>query len=672
MNRRGFTLIELLVVVSIIGTLATAGMVSYSSVRATARDAKRMSDVRQLQAALEIYYENHDAYPSDGVPGTAGLLVGEQDNWSLTDQGFSDIRKGQTYMLKLPKNAQPFGAPYVYRSLDANGHDCDSNCPDFRLVFYLEKGANDFQAGVHSISAVGIAADPQGYDGTGVTVVLPDANGGLEAGLDHYVTAAGETAKAFVNDPRTQTVAERAVAPAASLLAVINTAVASGAQLYHFFLFLVQPLQLLRRKRYRAWGTVYNSLTRLPEDLAIVRLFDGRKKLVRSQVTDLQGRFSFMVGPGQYSLSVAKVGYAFPSRVAAGKTEDGPFQDVYTEGRFEITQESVLAPNIPIDPPEASEADTAAVKVRQRKERRHSAAVVSLGLGIIAFALRPTILTGLLFALQVVLYSLFKRLAEPPEPKTWGVVFDQETEKPIANAIVRIFEGKYNKLLESQVTDRLGRYHFRVGSNTYYLTVTRPGYFKTETAPLDLTKATGATVIASDLPLKRNRDEVVKPPVVKASGPGQKIGVGLGLGASASGTLPTVVPAASSAAAVKAGPVSPSPIPAAASPAPTTETEMSAPAVLSGELSLEGILGSAAPAHAAAEVTPPAPIAPATPVEVVPTPDLTAVTPPATPASAITPIIAMAQAMAAKAATEKAAPPTPPATEAAKKPWFRD
>jgi prepilin-type N-terminal cleavage/methylation domain-containing protein len=650
MNRRGFTLIELLVVISIIGTLATAGMVSYSSVRATARDAKRMSDARQMQAALEMYYENHESYPPDGTPGPMGLQVGEVAGWSLTDQGFAPSAKGQTYMLKLPKNAQPYGAPYIYRSLDAEGRDCDHDCVDFRLVFYLEKGANDFKSGVHAVSSLGITEDAHGYDGQGVTVVTPQEGDGLEANFDRYAGQAGAAAKAFVNDERTKTVAEKAVAPAASVLAAVNTAVASGSQIYHFFLFLASPLQLLRRRRYRAWGTVYNSLTRLPEDLAIVRLLDTRGKLLRSQVTDMQGRFAFMVGPGQYSISVAKVGFSFPSKVAAGKTEDGPFQEVYVSGRFEILQESVLAPNIPIDPPEAAEADAAAVKTKARKARRHSTAVLSLFLGIVAFALRPTVLTGLLFALQVVLYSLFKRLAEPPEPKNWGVVFDQETEKPIAQAIVRIFEGKYNKLLESQVTDRLGRYHFRVGSNVYYLTVTRRGYFKTETAPLDLTAATGATVIASDLPLKRNRDEALPVPVAKTPAVAPKLGQGVGLGGGGK-LIPSIVaePKAVAAAPAALAPAPVQPAPPVAAPAASAEN--------AGGMSLEGILGSAAPVQPVTVSTPEPAVDPK----------------PTIPTGPATPIIAMAQALAAKAAAEKEmTAPAPSESGDQKKAWFRE
>ena len=55
----GFTLPELLVVMSIIGTLATVGTVSYSSARASARDVKRVSDLKQVQTSLELYFENN-------------------------------------------------------------------------------------------------------------------------------------------------------------------------------------------------------------------------------------------------------------------------------------------------------------------------------------------------------------------------------------------------------------------------------------------------------------------------------------------------------------------------------------------------------------------------------------------------------------------------------------
>ena len=52
-SESGFTLIELLVVIGIIAILATIGAVNFSGARAKARDAKRVADIRQIQASIE-------------------------------------------------------------------------------------------------------------------------------------------------------------------------------------------------------------------------------------------------------------------------------------------------------------------------------------------------------------------------------------------------------------------------------------------------------------------------------------------------------------------------------------------------------------------------------------------------------------------------------------------
>jgi len=73
---KGFTLIELLVVIAIIGILASIILASLNSARQKGRDARRLSDVKQIQLALELYYDANGAYPATiGTTATSSPLV---------------------------------------------------------------------------------------------------------------------------------------------------------------------------------------------------------------------------------------------------------------------------------------------------------------------------------------------------------------------------------------------------------------------------------------------------------------------------------------------------------------------------------------------------------------------------------------------------------------------
>lgn len=62
----GFTLVELLVVIAIIGVLSSVVLVSLNSARAKARDARRLADFKQIQTALELFYDVYGRYPITG------------------------------------------------------------------------------------------------------------------------------------------------------------------------------------------------------------------------------------------------------------------------------------------------------------------------------------------------------------------------------------------------------------------------------------------------------------------------------------------------------------------------------------------------------------------------------------------------------------------------------
>ncbi|OGZ44911.1 MAG: hypothetical protein A3C84_00990 [Candidatus Ryanbacteria bacterium RIFCSPHIGHO2_02_FULL_48_12] len=78
--KAGFTLIELLVVVAIIGILASIVLASLNTARQRSRDARRVADIKQIQLALELYFDSCGEYPdtysgASAACGAAGGLV---------------------------------------------------------------------------------------------------------------------------------------------------------------------------------------------------------------------------------------------------------------------------------------------------------------------------------------------------------------------------------------------------------------------------------------------------------------------------------------------------------------------------------------------------------------------------------------------------------------------
>ncbi len=107
MNKKGFTLIELLVVIAIIGLLSTLAVVALGSARVKARDSKRLSDLKQLQTALELYYTDQNSYPAGDAISLATT------NYScLNASGFTTDGCTSPYMAKVP--ADPKSGNYKY------------------------------------------------------------------------------------------------------------------------------------------------------------------------------------------------------------------------------------------------------------------------------------------------------------------------------------------------------------------------------------------------------------------------------------------------------------------------------------------------------------------------------------------------------------------------------
>jgi len=101
---RGFTLIELLVVIAIIGILSSVVLASLNSARQKGRDGRRVADIKQLQLALELYYDANGAYPSAlseanlVTPGYISVVPSDPDGTSGV-YFYDQISSGSSYYL---------------------------------------------------------------------------------------------------------------------------------------------------------------------------------------------------------------------------------------------------------------------------------------------------------------------------------------------------------------------------------------------------------------------------------------------------------------------------------------------------------------------------------------------------------------------------------------------
>lgn len=102
----GFTLIEILIAIAIIAILTAVGIVSYTSINQNARNAKRKSDLGQIQSALELYRSDYGSYPA---VNTTGLLTAEnlESNSLFT-----------SYLTVVPDD--PKDNPYMYTATGEN------------------------------------------------------------------------------------------------------------------------------------------------------------------------------------------------------------------------------------------------------------------------------------------------------------------------------------------------------------------------------------------------------------------------------------------------------------------------------------------------------------------------------------------------------------------------
>jgi hypothetical protein len=314
--------------------------------------------------------------------------------------------------------------------------------------------------------------------------------------------------KQVTDDPRVEVVASEVVAPAvASAVAVGAVTLVSWADLVSLLqMIFLQPLLLFGRGKRDKWGLVYNSLSKLPVDLAIVRLINAEtKKIIKTKVTGSDGKYVFVAEPGRYVLDVRKGNFKFPSELLKGFNTDGARLDIYHGEEIVVSEKGVvITANIPLDPLGEYKTPRRLIISKFLRRIQHAVSWVGLFVIIISLYIAPKWYMWILLAVNLFFMFIFRRLAKPPVAKGWGIVYDAQSKKPISNVVARLFDTKFNKLVATEVTGSDGKYFFMAGDNKYYISYERDGYETNKTDVIDLSGKSAET-IARDVNLNKKK-----------------------------------------------------------------------------------------------------------------------------------------------------------------------
>ncbi len=256
--------------------------------------------------------------------------------------------------------------------------------------------------------------------------------------------------------------------------------------LLSFINFLVAPNTLLEvvgllfgKRTLKTWGVVYDAQTKRPVPFAVVRLYVASTlTAVDTKVTDLEGRYGFIVPAGKYRVEVNHTEYKQTiNDVDLGQDPD--------RINFDIR----------VVPLNNDLADESVGWLRQGWKKWRSLTkklspyLFTAGFmsAIFSVTVAGTIVNLLIFVLYLVLLFLSIPAIFPRQPKS-SMIIDSSTDLRVPSAVVKIFDLSSWELIDSQLTSSAGLFDFWGMPGEYGLLVAARGYRFPSTKNADLPK----------------------------------------------------------------------------------------------------------------------------------------------------------------------------------------
>lgn len=444
----------------------------FASVNATLGDKAGIYTVTAKTGALSVIFTETYSPPEIVTPPPPVIIPTQLI-----------IISGDNQVSTTPALSQPF----VVRVLDKNNNPIAGVKVDFFFSLFPE-GATGFS--IYPASAV---TDKDGYITVFVTLgnkagkyqitaktdklsVVFNAN--LEVTPTTAITRAiDETSNTIsritspIANSEIAKVVNRPIAFMALLWALLSPLIANAPialpWLTYFINWIMGFFQIIPRKR---WGTVYDSVSRRPVSGADVSVFNTQyNQLVETQTTDEKGRFIISVKPGKYYLMAGAEKYSFPSEYDLVGYRGKPITISSSDTQIIV--------DIPIDP-----------IGKRTYVRRLSFPKLSRVLDSVYY---PMMILGSLISIAIAYnqYSLFNmailglylfvwtsELVKIARSRTYGIVYDTGSRRPLDYAIVRIYNADNRKLLSTKISNLQGHFNILLGPGHYIMVAAKEGY----------------------------------------------------------------------------------------------------------------------------------------------------------------------------------------------------
>ncbi len=259
-----------------------------------------------------------------------------------------------------------------------------------------------------------------------------------------------------------------------------------------------------RNRRKTGWGVVFTYTNgNRPIPYVEVSLKDSNTgKIIDRTVTDLEGRYRFIVNEGNYEIIVQHKDYELPEFTENLKSQY-ELTGKYLGGVIHFSKDRSIPYDIPM---RRKSRNISYQKIGDKmkiwiKGLSYILNFIGLILLIISLFIYPTQLAYVVFALNL-LVLIILYFVDHLYSKDWGIVYLDNKKNPLDGVFVRLFDTKDKSIFNSVLTDEKGRYGFIADDSDYLIHAMRAELKMEEELRISINRKKGK-VIKNDIVMHR-------------------------------------------------------------------------------------------------------------------------------------------------------------------------